>query len=77
MVKFKNNFMTEITFLVHEAIEGGYHAEAVGLGIFAEGDTIEELKESIKGGIGCYFDDAADAPLFAHLHFVKDEVMAL
>ena len=30
--------MKEITFLVHEAEEGGYHAEALGLGIFAEGD---------------------------------------
>ncbi len=47
--------MTEITFLVHEAEEGGYHAEAKGFGIFAEGDTINGLKESIKGGISIYF----------------------
>ena len=71
------NFMKEVTFLVHEAEEGGYHAEAVGLGIFAEGDTVEELKENIKGGIDCYFENSEDAPAFAHLHFVKDEVMAL
>lgn len=71
------NFMKEVTFLVNEATEGGYHAEAVGIGIFAEGDTIEELKENIKGGIDCYFENSSDAPAFAHLHFVKDEVMAL
>jgi predicted RNase H-like HicB family nuclease len=37
--------MKEIIFLINEAKEGGYYAEAVGVGIFAEGETIEELKE--------------------------------
>jgi len=36
--------MKEITFLVNEAEEGGYYAQAAGLGIFAEGETIDELK---------------------------------
>ncbi len=69
--------MKEITFLVKEADEGGYYAEAVGLGIFAEGDTIPELKENIKGGIDCYFNKEEGSPTFAHLHFVKDEILAL
>lgn len=69
--------MKEITFLVHEAEEGGYYAEAVGIGIFAEGDTVEALKENIKGGIDCFYDNRNDAPVFAHLHFVKDEIFAL
>ena len=69
--------MKEIIFLIHEAQEGGYHAEAVGVGIFAEGETIETLKENIKGGIDCFYAESKDAPSFAHLHFVKDEVMAL
>jgi predicted RNase H-like HicB family nuclease len=69
--------MKEITFLVQEDVEGGYFAEASGVGIFAEGDTIAELKENIKSGIECYFENTADIPAFAHLHFVKDEVMAL
>ncbi|WP_299286899.1 2-oxoisovalerate dehydrogenase [uncultured Mucilaginibacter sp.] len=47
--------MTEITFLVHEAEEGGYHAEAAGFGILAEGDTISELKENIKSGISLFY----------------------
>jgi predicted RNase H-like HicB family nuclease len=52
MIEIKLNFVIkEVTFLVHQAVEGGYHAEAVGIGIFAEGETIEELKESIKGGM--------------------------
>ena len=69
--------MKEIIFLVHEAAEGGYHAEAVGVGIFAEGETMEELKENIRGGINCFYAESSNAPSFAHLHFVKDEVMAL
>jgi predicted RNase H-like HicB family nuclease len=67
----------EITFIVHEAEEGGYHAESVGVAIFAEGDTVQELKDNIKSGIECYYTEPAEQPLFAHLHFVKDEVFAL
>ena len=69
--------MKEIIFLIYEAKEGGYYAEAVGVGIFAEGETIEELKKNIKGGIDCFYEDSNDAPNFAHLHFIKDEVMVL
>ena len=67
----------EITFIVHEAEEGGYYAESVGVSIFAEGETVIELKENIKSGIGCYYDSMQDTPSFVHLHFVKDEVFAL
>ncbi len=53
--------MTEITFLVHETEEGGYHAWSLGPSIFAEGDTIDELKENIRGGIDCYYENSAEA----------------
>ncbi len=69
--------MTEIIFIVHEAEEGGYYAKSEGPAIFAEGDTVEELKENIKGGVECYFENSTDTPKLAHLHFVKDEVFAL
>jgi len=69
--------MKELTFLVHEAEEGGYYAEAVGVGIFAEGDTLDDLKENIKSGIECYYENNGPAPTFAHLHYVKDEIMVL
>lgn len=69
--------MKEIIFLVKESEEGGYYAEAVGAGIFAEGETIADLKENIKSGINCYFNKEEGAPAFAHLHFVKDEILAL
>ena len=59
--------------------EGGYYAEAAGMGIFAEGDTINELKESIKSGIEWYWLRTVQktAILFAHLHFIKNEIMVL
>ena len=69
--------MKGIIFLIHEAEEGGYHAEAVGIGVFAEGETMDELKKNIKGGIDCFYAESKDAPIFAHLHFVKNELMAL
>ncbi len=37
--------MKEITFIVHEAVEGGYYAESVEVGIFAEGETIDDIKK--------------------------------
>jgi predicted RNase H-like HicB family nuclease len=50
--------MKELLFLINEAEEGGYYAEAVGAGIFAEGETVEELKKSIKSGIECYYENS-------------------
>ncbi len=63
--------MKEITFLVHEVEEGDYYAQAAGLGIFAEGETIDELKENIRGGIDCYYDnpDGVSMPVPAKYKF--------
>ncbi|MES2427233.1 MAG: hypothetical protein V4560_09685 [Bacteroidota bacterium] len=44
---------------------------------FAKGDTVDDLKKSIKSGIECYFENTTEAPSFAHIHFVKDEIMVL
>jgi predicted RNase H-like HicB family nuclease len=49
--------MTEITFLVQEAEEGGYTARALGKSIFTEGNTMLKLKSNIKKAILCYFGD--------------------
>ena len=51
--------------------------EAGWIGIFAEGDTMDELKKSIRSGSECYYENTAGSPSFAHLHFVKDEIMSL
>lgn len=49
--------MEAVKFMVNPAEEGGYRAEAIGLGIFAEGDTIDDLEQNILSGISCYYDD--------------------
>ncbi len=48
--------MEEIIFLVEESHEGGYTAKGLGVSIFTEGETIEDLQKSIKDAILCHFD---------------------
>ena len=66
----------EIVFLVEESMDGGYEAKALGHSIFTEGETLEEIKESVKDAVRCHFDDE-DLPRVVRLHFVKDEVIAV
>lgn len=66
----------EITFIVREAEEGGFYAEAIEKAIFCEGETMDELKQNIKSGIECFFN-GHNQPKFVHIHFSKDEVFAV
>ena len=50
--------MKEIVFLINEAEEGGYTARALGISIFTEAETMEELKSNIQEVIECHFDIA-------------------
>ena len=69
--------MKEIFFIVEEDQESGYTARAVGLSIFTEAETVQELKKNIKEVLECHFDNPDDMPKIANLHFVKDEILAL
>ena len=69
--------MKEIFFIVEEDQDSGYTASAVGYSIFTEAETIQELKTNIKEVLECHFDNPADMPKIANLHFVKDEILAL
>lgn len=69
--------MKEIVFLVEEAEEGGYTARALGESIFTEGDSMNELRDNIQEALACHFDDVSEKPKVAHLHFVKNEVLAI
>ncbi|BCV22899.1 2-oxoisovalerate dehydrogenase [Moorella sp. Hama-1] len=66
----------EILFLVEESPEGGYEARALGYSIFSEGESVEELKNSVRDAVRCHFEEK-DLPLVIRLHFVKDEVIAV
>lgn len=47
----------EIIFMVEEAPEGGYTAQALGYSIFTEADTWDELKEAVQDAVRCHFDE--------------------
>ncbi len=66
--------MKEIIFIVEESPEGGFMAKGLGVSIFTEADTAEELKAAVKDAVHCHFDD--NDPKLIRLHYVKDEVFA-
>ena len=68
--------MNELIFIVEEDIDGGYSANALGLSIFTQGDTIAELKANIKDALSCHFDNKGDIPKVIRLHQVKEEVFS-
>lgn len=70
--------MKEVFFLVEESIEGGYTAKALGVSIYTEANTIEELRNEIKDAVLCHFEED-DMPKIIRLHMVttlpgKEEV---
>ncbi len=65
----------EITFIVEDAVEGGYTAQALGEGIVTEADTVDELHKMIRDAVDCHFAPEKK-PKTIHLHFVRDEVIA-
>ncbi len=64
----------EIIFLVEEDVEGGFNARALGIPVFTQGETIEDVKKNIKDALQCHFDREEDIPKIIRLHIVKDEV---
>lgn len=49
--------MEEIIFVVEESDEGGYIAKGVGISIFTEADSMEQLRDAVKDAVRCHFDD--------------------
>jgi hypothetical protein len=68
--------MSEVIFLVEEALEGGLVARSLGQSIFTEAESMEELKVNIKDAVLCHFEEDS-LPKVIRLHYVKDEVMSL
>lgn len=66
--------MSELLFLVEEAVEGGYTARAATESIFTEADTLDELRKNIREAVDCHFDDGL-APQLIRLHIVRDEIL--
>lgn len=68
--------MNEIIFLIEEAPEGGYNAKALGISIFTEANTINELHDKLRDAVHCHFDEGI-CPKMIRLHFVREEVIAV
>jgi hypothetical protein len=68
--------MTEIIFLIEEAVEGGFTARALGESIFTEAEDMPSLKKNILEAIECHFDKDK-MPKLVRLHTVKEEVIAI
>lgn len=67
--------MEELIFLVEEAPEGGFTARALGVSIFTEAESIQELREQVRDAVRCHFDEGR-GPRIIRLHFVREEVIA-
>ncbi len=66
--------MEEIIFLVEESLEGGYTAKGLGVSIYNEAETLDELKIAVKDAVHCHFDD--DKKRIIRLDIVKEEIIA-
>ncbi len=55
LVDYKS--MNEIIFVVEEAPEGGYTAQALGVSIFAEADDLKELEQQVRDAVRCHFEE--------------------
>jgi predicted RNase H-like HicB family nuclease len=74
--------MREITFIIQEDhADGGLTAHAHwpegNRDIFTEGSTREELIQNIREAVDASFGEHEIRPTLVHLHFVRDEVIAI
>lgn len=66
--------MEEVIFVVEESPEGGFIAKALGISIFSEADSMEELRKDVVDAVHCHFDDKKKRII--RLHIVREEVIA-
>ncbi len=67
--------MSEVIFVVEEAPEGGFTARALGVSIFTEADTLDELRAAVRDAVHVHYAEG-QTPAMIRLHYVRDEVIA-
>ena len=67
---------TEVVFLVEEAPEGGFTARALGVSIFTEADSMDQLQERVRDAVHCHFEESA-RPSVIRLHYVREQLIAV
>ena len=68
--------MKELIFVVEEAPEGGYTAQALGEGIITEAEDLKTLQDAVRDAVKCHYEPG-QAPAVVRLHFVRDEVITV
>lgn len=67
---------TAIIFEVDEdELDGGYSASALGLGIHAQGGTLDDLRGNFREAMDCCLDDSMERQCLIRLHDERDEVL--
>ena len=55
----RSGIIFEIT---EDEIDGGYSASALGYGIHAEGETLEEIHRNAREAFDCHFGETMERP---------------
>ena len=67
---------TETMFdISQDELDGEFPASALGLGIHAQGGTIDDLRRNVREAVRCCFDDGMARPRPIRLHYARDEVL--
>lgn len=64
----------EIIFIVEDDPDGGLTARALGVSIFTEADSMQDLKKAVIDALKCHYDSDDEIPRIIRLHRVQDEV---
>jgi hypothetical protein len=67
---------SELVFVVEEAPEGGYTAQALGEAIFTEADDLDQLRAMVRDAVICHFSEQ-ERPRVVRLHVVRDELLTV
>ena len=59
---------------MEENEDGSYSAKGIGISIFTDADSLDEIRTAIKDAVNCHFDDGKKRII--RLHIVKEEVIA-
>jgi predicted RNase H-like HicB family nuclease len=68
--------MNELVFEVIQEADGGYCAECLGVDIFTQGDSWEDLRANVRDAVAAFYFDQ-EAPRQIRLHLVRDEVFSI
>lgn len=67
---------SEVVFIGEQSPQGGFTAQAVGVSIVTQGDTLDTLRANIREAVACHYADGRQPPVI-RLRIVTEEVLPL